>query len=147
MGHFANLHVNKVFELSRYANNEILHLNGFLRFQELENQILFAKIGPRNNILTFLAPHFADRLPLENFVIYDDTREIFVVHPAKKQWYIVTGETLDQEMITNYSEKELKYRELFTFFCQKIAIKERKNLALQRNMLPIRFQEYMVEFQ
>ncbi len=147
MGNLANPYVHKVFELSRATNNEVLHLQGFLRFQELENNILFSKIGPKNNIVTFLAPHFADRLPTYNFVIYDENRGIFAVHPASKQWYLVTDMQFDENMALNYSGEEEEYQELFAYFCHKIAIKERKNLKLQRNMLPLRFQEYMVEFQ
>lgn len=146
MGNLAERHVHKVFELSRGTNNEVHHLMGFLRFQELENGILFSKIGPKNNIVTFLAPHFADRLPLLNFIIYDENRGIFAVHPASGQWYLVTNADMDEDMVNSYSEKEMEYQELFTYFCHKIAIKERKNLKLQRNMLPLRFQEYMVEF-
>ncbi len=146
MENFTDSYVNKVFELSRYTNNEILHLEGFLRFQELENEVLFAKIGPSNNILTFLAPHFADRLPNENFIIYDDTRELCVVHPAGKTWFLISGEYLQEEAMRRFSDMEVAYQELFTFFCRKIAIKERKNLALQRQMLPLHFQKYMSEF-
>lgn len=139
-------YVNKVLKLSIYTTNEILHLEGFLRFEELENGILFAAIGPRNNILTFLAPHFADRLPLENFVIYDEKRSLFAVHPKEKEWFLLTGDSVAEEKPMIFSDKEMEYQELFTYFCHKIAIKERKNLNLQRQMLPIRFQEYMVEF-
>ncbi len=139
--------VTKVFELSRYAQNEILHLKGFLRFQELENGVLFARIGPRNNIVTFLAPHFADRFPRENFVIYDEERKIFVIHPASRPWTVVTGEALNEDMMGRLSDQEKEYQELFCYFCEKIAIKERINLHLQRQMLPLRFQDFMVEFQ
>ena len=146
MDHLAVPCVMRVFELARYAQNEIQHLKGFLRFQELENGLLFARIGPNNNIVTFLAPHFSDRYPNENFVIYDENRRIFVLHPVRKQWSVVTGESIDEEMTKQFSKKEKEYQELFRYFCDRIAIKERKNPGLQRQMLPIRFQEYMVEF-
>ncbi len=146
MDHLAVPSVTKVFELSRYAQNEVFHLKGFVRFQELENGILFSRIGPRNNIVTFIAPHFSDRFPQENFVIYDEDRQIFIVHPAGKSWSVVTGEALNEEVFGRFSEKEKEYQELFRYFCEKIAIKERRNLALQRQMLPIRFQEFMTEF-
>lgn len=146
MDHLANNYIHKVFELSRGANNEAHHLQGFLRFQELENGILFSKIAPKNNIVTFLAPHFADRLPQLDFVIYDEKRGIFIVHPASKQWYIVTETDFNEEWMLPYSAEEIGYQELFKHFCHKIAIDGRKNLKLQRNMLPLRFQEYMVEF-
>lgn len=137
--------VLKTFSLARGVSREIGHLNGFLRFQELENGILYAKIGPKSNVLTFLMPHFADRLPVENFVIYDDTRGLFGVHPAGRQWYVLSGEEGAEPRLC-LSERERQYQELFRRFCRTIAIKERKNLELQRNMLPLRFQEYMVEF-
>ncbi len=146
MDNLSNAHIHKVFELSRNAGNEAHHLHGFLRFQELENGILFSKIAPKNNIITFLAPHFADRLPQLDFVIYDEKRGIFVVHPASKEWYIVTETDFDEEEMLRYSPEEKDYQEMFTYFCHKIAINERINLKLQRNMLPLRFQEYMVEF-
>lgn len=146
MDHLAVSCVTKVFELSRYAQNEVLHLKGFVRFQELENGILFSRIGPRNNVVTFIAPHFSDRFPQENFVIYDEDRQIFIVHPAGKSWSVVTGEALNEEVFGRFSEKEKEYQELFRYFCEKIAIKERRNLALQRQMLPLRFQEFMTEF-
>lgn len=146
MGNLADNSVHKVFELSRFTRNEIHHWKEFLRFQELESGILFSEIGPKSNVVTFLAPHFADRLPLSDFIIYDEKRGIFAVHPRKKEWYLVTDKDFDKKEIGNYTEQELEYQELFTFFCHKIAIKERKNLKLQRNMLPLRFQEYMVEF-
>lgn len=146
MGNLADRNVHKVFELARRTRNEVHHWKEFLRFQELESGILYSKIGPENNVATFLAPHFADRLPLYDFIIYDEKRGIFVVHPKSKEWYLVTDRDFDEREIGDFSEHEMEYQELFTFFCHKIAIKERKNLKLQRNMLPLRFQEYMVEF-
>ena len=44
------------------------------------------------------------------------------------------------------AEKIHEIQELFRFFCRKIMIKERENRELQRQLLPYRFQEYMVEF-
>ena len=142
----ADDNVRIVSELYRRVWNETHHLMGFVRFQELENHILFAKIGPKSNVITLLADHFADRLPLEHFVIYDEIRSIFLIHPAKKEWFCVTGETLDTAFTKKYSDKEEEYQEMFRHFCHKIAIKERENLELQKQMLPLRFQHYMTEF-
>lgn len=138
---------NRVFVLARAAGNEEHHLRGFLRFQEVQNGFLYAEIGPKNNILTFLTPHFADRLPMENFVIHDEHRGLFAVHPAGREWYLlnIAKEDIDSGMLA-MSWEERGMQELFTFFCHKIAVKERENKKLQRNNLPLRFQEYMVEF-
>ena len=137
--------VHKVFTLSRNVQNEIHHLREFVRFKELESGILYSCIGPYNDVVMYLMPHFADRFPLENFMIYDEGRRILGVHPARQQWYMVRGIQVDPKIL-NSSDQEEKYRELFRYFCHKIAIKERENLNLQKNMLPLRFRDYMVEF-
>ncbi|MGN0401744.1 MAG: TIGR03915 family putative DNA repair protein [Acetatifactor sp.] len=141
----ADDYVLKAYGLARNAERELQHLKGFLRFQELENNILYARIGPVNNLVTFLMPHFADRLPLENFVIYDDRRNFFGIHPAGKQWYLISGEEIEEPKL-KLSEEEIRYRELFRQFCSAITIQERRNPDLQKSMLPLRFQKYMVEF-
>jgi probable DNA metabolism protein len=149
MEDLANPYVMKVFELARGSSNETHHLLGFIRFRELENGILYARIAPKNNVLTFVAPHFADRMPQENFVIHDEARHLYVLHPNGKEWYVVSEETglkFDSAK-AQYSEGERHYSELFSDFFQTIAIGERHNPKLQRQNLPLRFREYMTEWQ
>lgn len=145
---FARLHdeaVHKAFVCRRNAGNELHYCKEFLRFEELQNGILYAKIGPKNHVLPFLVPHFADRLPAENFVIYDENRGELALHPKYKQWYLVTNHDFDEKELV-YSEEEQAYRELFAEFCNTIAIEERINLKLQRQMCALRYRPYMVEF-
>lgn len=165
----ADADVNKAFKLARNASRENCHLRGFTRFEELEQGIMYARIGPKNNLLTFLMPHFADRFPEENFVLYDDVRNLFGVHPAAtyqgafpsvehaamsdstvgtgcEAWYLLRGGDLSMGDL-HKSAEEHKYQSLFKEFCRSIAIGERRNLELQRGMLPLRFREYMTEFQ
>lgn len=147
MGNLADPYVHRVFELARFTANEAHFHVEFLRFKELENGILYAQLGPKNNLITFIVPHFADRLPLENFVIHDVCRSIFALHPAGEDWYLVYGEEADGQQERQLSEGERMYSELFEHFFHTIAIKERYNMKLQRNMLPLRYREYMTEFQ
>lgn len=150
MEHLSDDNIRKVMELSRGAGNELRHLNGFLRFQELENGLLYAVIKPKNNILPMLAEHFADRLPGENFIIRDEGRNLYAVHPAGREWFLMDGQGRkdDMEETDNckLSQEEKHYQELFRSFCHNISIEDRKNLKLQRNMLPLRFRLYMTEF-
>ena len=146
MGNLANPYVYRVFELARFVAHEAHFHVEFVRFRELENGILYSVIGPKSNIISFIMPHFADRLPLENFVIYDELRNIYAIHPAKGDWYLYTGaDVLSQEQL-QCSAGEERYSELFCSFFHSIAIKERNNPLLQRNMLPIRYRKYMTEF-
>lgn len=144
--HLTNPYVEKVFRLSRSASNEIHRMIEFVRFQELEQGVLFSRIGPKCNVVSFIMPHFADRLPLENFMIYDEHRDLYGVHPAGEEWYLVSAPEEDVSDVFRMSEKEEQYQELFTMFCRTIAIKARKNLKLQQQMLPLRFRDNMVEF-
>lgn len=141
-----NEYVLQTFYNQRNVKNEVLHLEGFLRFQELEQGILYAKIGPKNRVLPFLMEHFADRLPAENFMIYDETHKVFGLHQKYRKWYFMQSDAFKEEELV-YAENEAGYARLFTHFCQSVAIKERTNEELQRNMLPLRFREYMTEFQ
>ena len=109
-----------------------------------------SKIAPKNNILTFLMVHFADRFH-HGKIFWCLCRAVPVrsTIPAGKPWYTLQGKDA-WEKVRSETEKlsaaEQHYRELFRSFCHTIAIKERENRDLQRNMLPLRFQEYMVEF-
>lgn len=142
--------VHRVFEIARRVGNETHAHVEFLRFQELKSGLLYAVIEPHNDVLSFIVPYFADRLPLENFVIHDKGRNLFAVHPAKQDWYLYSGtedtESLYEEVAEDFSDGEEKYSELFTAFFHTIAIKERKNYELQRNMLPLKYRKYMTEF-
>ncbi len=155
--HLSDPFIHKVFSLARAAGNECCHLRGFIRFQEMEEGFLFSRIGPKHNLLTFLMPHFADRFPMEHFVIYDEIRGLFGVHPGRREglhtasyqpemsWYLVQNGELEPGNL-RISEREEEYQLLFKHFCQELTIESRRNPNLQRNLLPLRFREYMVEF-
>lgn len=143
----ANDNVRTAYLLGKKTWNEYHHLMGFVRFEEIAGNILYARIGPKANVLSFLMPHFTDRFPMENFMIYDEKRDVLGLHAAGKTWYLMqeTGDPRKREEF-QLSDKEEEYQALFRFFCRKIMIEERKNPNLQRNLLPIRFREYMTEF-
>ena len=146
LGNRTDPDIGLVCKLSGSAWNEIHRMMEFIRFEELRQGILFARIGPKCNVISFIMPHFADRMPLENFIIYDEKRGIFGVHPAGQSWYLRTGEEAFYKEGLLLSDREEGFQGLFTMFCQQIAIGERTNKALQRQMLPLKYREYMVEF-
>ncbi len=153
MENLRNPYVARCFELARFTANEAHYEIEFLRFQELANTkiardgVLFARIGPKNNVIPFIMPHFADRLSIENFMVYDENRRLFGVHPAREEWYLVTAGDAFVLKDPAYSEKEESYQELFRAFHRTIGIRSRENRKLQRQMCAYRYQDYMVEFQ
>lgn len=139
--------VMRVVSLAKNVWNESHHLFGFVRFEEVENQVLLSVIGPKNRVLPILAPHFQDRLPLENWAIYDRNREEFALHPKGRDWVLVRGEQLDEKVRRGLSAQEEEFQRLWKGFCRSIMVEDRRNQELQTQMLPKRFQKYMTEFQ
>lgn len=137
--------VQKAFKCARASANELNHTIEFMRFLELEGGILYAKINAKHKILPFVMPHFSDRLPMENFVIYDENADIYGLHPSFKAWYLAQGVEFDSGMVKTTAAEE-EYQELFKRFCKTIAIESRENKKLQRNLLPFRFRPNMTEF-
>lgn len=140
-------YVARCFDLKRNVGSEIHRELEFLRFQELESGVLLAKIHPKNDVLMYLGPHFSDRLPLENFLIYDISRRKALFHEREKDWYMMDALELDGEMAGRISTEEEYYQDLFRMFCRTIAIESRENRALQRQFLPLYFRDLMPEFQ
>lgn len=131
--------VYRIFELCRATSREAHHYLEFLRFSELENGVLFATIHPKDDVLPFIAEHFTDRLPQENFMIYDASHQIVAVHKSAKNYILAGAEDLDFEKIKRYSGNELEYRQLWLAFFDHIAIEPRRNPKLQMQMIPKRF--------
>ena len=140
-----NPYIAIVFELSRSTGNEAHHLLGFLRFQELENGVLFSAIHPKNQVISVLAEHFADRLPQEHFMIYDATHQIAAIHKASSGYFLTDASNLNPDVITRLSPAEEEYQKLWCGFFDSIAIEARKNPKLQSQNIPKRFWKDTVE--
>lgn len=141
--------VQKVFELSRSVGNEAHLLTGFIRFTELKNRLLFADITPKNQVLPCLGEHFQQRFPMENWIIRDKRRNLFLVHECGHQWVMVHHEDTDSAVryaVGQLSQQEQQMQKLWKEFCNTITIKERNNPKCQQNNLPLRYRENMTEF-
>lgn len=143
---FGNEVVMNLFTLNRNVGNEAHHILGFLRFTELRNGILFARLNPKNDILQLIAPHFSDRFGSENFLIYDEGRNTAVLHQKGYPWVFTDARDLNLDKLQELSEEEEGFQILWKTFFETIAIEERKNTGLQRNNLPLRFRGNMLEF-
>lgn len=145
MGHLSNPYVNHMFKMDLNVKNELFHFEGFLRFMKLGNDILLARFRPENDILLSIAEHFADRLPGENFIIYDERRTKAAVHQKGKEWMVMENYPLALHADWDQLEEQDEFLNMWKCFVDSIAIKERKNEALQSNMMPNRYREFMPE--
>lgn len=143
-------YVLQLSKIHKNVWNEAHHFKGFLRFAELNEGVLFSGIKPKNNIVPLIAGYFTDRMRSETFMIYDETHHLCLVHQPQRESYIYLLQKEEEEMLQqmekNYSEQEIEMQKLFKTFYERITIESRKNLFLQRNNLPLRFRDNMVEF-
>lgn len=117
-------------------------MNAYLRFEELEDKTLYAKIAPPRNILPLMGTHFRKRLRGEPFIIHDTARSLAL-------WFR-DGE-MKIESIETYTDpepslEEEKFRRLWKTFFDHVAIESRINPTLQRSHVPLKYRTYMSEF-
>ena len=134
-----------MFELCRNVSNEACSFREFLRFAELENGILLARIRPKNFVLPLIAGHFADRFPEEHFAIIDDTAQMGAFHEKGKKWFLSPIDAEAIERLWN-SERSREDETLWKLFFKTIAIEQRRNYRCQRTMCALRYRDYMLEF-
>lgn len=144
MQNLRNPAVRTVAKLYQKVWYEYHHMLGFLRFEEMEGGRLAAFIHPENDILLFLAMHFANRFPNENWMILDTGRKTAVLHVKGKGIQMRKGVTPKKEQKENRIQGE--YEELWKAFCKRISIPERKNGKLQQQFVPLKFRDCMTEF-
>lgn len=147
---FQDMHhpaVMRVFELSRTVSREVRFHYEFIRFRELENGVLFARCTPKFRITILVAEHFADRFPMEHFIILNETYHEAAVHMAGKACFLCDGDGLDETQITSFSETEQMFEKLWKGYFESMTIEERKNPALQRQLFPKKYWKHAVEME
>ena len=109
--------------------------------------MLLSEMEAEADVLALIAPHFADRLPMENWVILDRSRQKAALHPAGKGFLIL--EEITEEAMREFTDSgtEDRYQELWNCFHDAISIDARINPGLQMQMLPHKFRPFMTEFQ
>lgn len=137
--------VMKLMEYSRKVGNEAHLFKEFVRFREIDGNILFSRISPKCDVLSLIAYHFQDRFPWENWAIYDETRKKAVVHMAGSDYIMISGTEVEKK-IDDLKVKD-DYEDLWQIFFDSIGIPERENYKCQRNHLPKWYRENMIEFQ
>lgn len=140
--------VKRIFEISRAVKNEAHFMEEFLRFQEVQKEpaLLLAVIEPKNKVLSLITDHFADRFPEEWFIIYDKTHDEAVFHYKGGDWELRLLSEEEAAKLNELSEQQEKYVELWQVFFHSIAIEERQNEKLQRNMFRLHYRKHVTEF-
>lgn len=140
-----NPYILKISRIQLAVWHEMHRFLGFVRFREIQKGVLVSVIRPDYAILPLIAEHFANRLPKENWVIYDEGRQDALIHPAGKNCYIRRQVEMDAEGAARAADEE-NYAGLWKAFCRSITVTERRNARLQQQNLPKKYREHLTEF-
>ena len=137
--------VRRIDELNHKVNREIERIMGLLRFSvvydENKNEVLYASFGPDCDIIQLVMPHFLNRYRREPFVIHDTNREK-AGFASLGRWVM---RPLPRSFAPEYTSSEQDYQDLWKQYFKTAAIKERINPRCQKNFMPKRYWQYLVE--
>ena len=85
---------------------------------------LAAEIGPKNNVMPLLAPHFCERFSCEDFLIWDSVHHTGLLHQKSGEYRFFEADRVE---LPQPDENEQQYRELCKRFYQTIAVEGREN--------------------
>ena len=123
------------------VSREAGHLLQFIRFAQTVTGVYYAEISPEFMVLPIIMPHFAHRLNAQAFVIYDKSHTCSGLFDGHR-WVLTTADGLQAP---DLSENERAYRKLWKTFYDTVAIEERINPELRRQLMPKKFWKHMTE--
>ncbi|WIV12330.1 TIGR03915 family putative DNA repair protein [Proteiniborus sp. MB09-C3] len=132
-----------VHKIRQQVSKEVHLMLGFIRFSHLSNGVYYSQIEPDNDIVGLMAPHFAERLSDECWIIHDVRRNIGVMY-NKKEW-IMRDLNISGEI--SFQEEEEDYQKLWKEYFNTIAIRNKINPKLQRQHMPKRYWKHLIEKQ
>lgn len=137
----ANDTVNVLKKAVQQTTHEAHLYSGFVRFS-IHNGFMLASIKPTSSVLPLLGPHFAERFPNEQFLIYDETHRQVCIY-ARGRFHV--SNDVKMEMPAPDAD-EKAYRKLWRMFYETIAVEGRENYECRRTLMPKRYWDRMTEF-
>jgi len=135
--------VRKVRDMASQTGTEKMKWKGFLRFSVLENNLFYAEMSPKNNVLSLIMPHFTRRVRTKPFLIHDLTyRQVGIFDT--KEWYVCSSEGLT---LPKLHSDEAKYRYMWKLFYDTVSVEGRRNIKQRGQMMPERYQRHVTELQ
>ncbi|MCL1964512.1 MAG: TIGR03915 family putative DNA repair protein [Firmicutes bacterium] len=132
--------VAPLLKAERQLLNEAHLFTGFVRFADIDGK-LAATIRPKNFVLPFLAEHFMERYPGEDFMIYDKTHGAALLY-QRGRGEIVRVASFEAGEV---SETETRYQALWKALYETVAIEARYNPKCRMTHMPKRYWPEMTE--
>lgn len=139
---FLNIDVIRLVDnITKKVLNECHRFEGFIRFNQIEEKLLYSSIEPDNDILELIGDHFKNRFPREYFIIHDISRQKALIYNTN--FYEIID--MDIETYEKLKFHNDEYTALWKTYFKATTIQERKNLKLQCRMMPKRYWKHILE--
>ncbi len=120
-------------------------LKGLVRLSEVSNNIWYSSIHPTNNVLEQVGHFLMKRFPTQSLILHDKNRNIAFLYSEKNKNHYEIIDVPSNFNITNLSEEELQFQNLWKTFFNTISIKERTNSRLQMQYMPKKYWKDLIE--
>jgi probable DNA metabolism protein len=149
---FADADVLELSKIYKKVTREEERMRQFVRFQKTADGIYFALMNPRHNVLPLTARFFKTRFADQQWIIYDVRRKyglFYNLHTLETVYFDRLDVSLETGKLSpeKLDEYELAFQNLWKDYLKAITIRERKNLKLQKQHMPVRFWNYLTEKQ
>jgi probable DNA metabolism protein len=138
--YLAHPDVQMVHAWSQRTLREAHRMKGLTRFRELADGTFYAPLKTDTNVLPLLAGHFAGRMDCP-WLVHDVARGLGIIGDARR---VMLGR-ICEEAPPQYSSREQAWQELWQNFHAAIAIETRKNPARQKQFMPLKYHEFLIE--
>lgn len=146
---FADNDILKLYQLAKMISKEKHHLQQFVRFQKTQDDIYFSLVKPLYNALPLVISHFKYRFADQQWIIYDIARKFgyyYNLHQIKEitldiDIYLTNGKLSKEFLATN----EEIFQNMWQKYFKALTIKQRLNLKLQKQQMPKRFWDNLIE--
>ena len=122
------------------VTGELHNMKVFLRFMENDKGVLYAPYSPDNDITDLLAPHFAERLKNQKFVIHDIKRKKAALYDGN-EIVVCYADGADVYL----SEYEQAFEALWRLYYKSVNITERPHDRQMKGYMPVRYWKFLPE--
>lgn len=150
---FGDPDVIQVSKIAKRVASEARKVIQFVRFQQTKDNIYFAPVTPKFNVISMATMHFKKRFADQEWIIYDTKRRYGLYYDLDT----INEVTFDKRVLDAFttgsisddraSENEIFFRKMWKTYFEHLTIKERLNLKLQKQKMPVRFWKYIIEMQ
>lgn len=134
LSELAHPQVEPFIRLRRAVLRERHYMMQFLRFEELEGGIWFARCNPQAYVVPLLMDWFCARFNTQPFIIYDEVHNVAGVYQGN-DWFLVQSDVLELPQRTKH---EVSMAQAWHAFYQSVSVEARFNPELRRGFMPKR---------